>query len=278
LDFNTIDLETSEILKLITENLGIFGKFDDMTNKRILYFNKKINTLKKAQIPETNNNTSSTNHSAPSNTTSQNTQNTNNNDGNFGLLEEGKGNVTGSPLPMNKNKVYKNINNNNYSLSQSNNNIQIDLNSQIVSLKNELNYKNQIINNLKNELNELKISHNNKLSLINQMQNNLNQKEQELSQLKNKLESDSNLIKSDSENKYGFAITFRSIDQDIMYPMICNKKESISRLEEELYNEYPKYKEFNTYLTCNGVVLKRFKTVGENNIKKSDAIIVNIME
>ena len=60
--------------------------------------------------------------------------------------------------------------------------------------------------------------------------------------------------------------------------MICNKKESISRLEEELYNEYPKYKEFNTYLTCKGVVLKRFKTVEENNIKKGDAIIVNIME
>ena len=32
LDFSTIiDLETYEILKLITENLGIFGKFDDLT-------------------------------------------------------------------------------------------------------------------------------------------------------------------------------------------------------------------------------------------------------
>lgn len=46
MDFNTIDLETCEILKLITENLGIFGKFDDLTNKRIVYFNKKIDTLK----------------------------------------------------------------------------------------------------------------------------------------------------------------------------------------------------------------------------------------
>ena len=105
-----------------------------------------------------------------------------------------------------------------------------------------------------------------------------NLKEQELSQLKNKLLSNSNQFKTVSENKTGFAITFRSINQDIIYPIVCNKKESISRLEEELYNEYPKYKEFNTYLTCNGVVLKRFKTVGENNIKKGDAIIVNIIE
>ena len=135
-----------------------------------------------------------------------------------------------------------------------------------------------MIINLQNELNGLKISYNNNLSLINQLQYNLNQKDQELIQLKNKLLSNSNQIKTDSENKIGFAITFRSISQDIIYPIVCNKKELISRLEEELYNEYPKYKEFNTYLTCNGVVLKRFKTVGENNIKKGDAIIVNIME
>ena len=138
--------------------------------------------------------------------------------------------------------------------------------------------KNQIINNLQKELNDLKISYNNNLSLINQLKNNLNQKEQELSQLNNKLLSNSNQFKTDSENKYGFGITFISNSQDFIYPIVCNKKEPISRLEEELYNEYPKYKEFNTYLTCNGIVLKRFKTVGENNIKKGDAIIVNIME
>ena len=138
--------------------------------------------------------------------------------------------------------------------------------------------KNQIINNLQKELNDLKISYDNNQSLINQLKNNLNQKEQELSQLQNKLLSNSNQFKADSENKTGFAITFRSINQDIIYPIVCNKKELISRLEEELYNEYPKYKEFNTYLTCNGVVLKRFKTVGENSIKKGDAIVVNIIE
>ena len=97
-------------------------------------------------------------------------------------------------------------------------------------------------------------------------------------QIKNNLLSNSNQSKTYSGNKYGFGITFRSINQDFIYPIVCNQKELISRLEEELYNEYPKYKEFNTYLTCNGIVLKRFKTVEENNIKKGDAIIVNIME
>ena len=138
--------------------------------------------------------------------------------------------------------------------------------------------KNQIIINLQKELNELKISYNNNLSLTNQLKNNLKQKEQELSQLRNELVSYSKNIKTDPEIKTGFAINFRSINQDFIYPIVCNKNESISRLEEELYNEYPEYKEFNTYLTCNGVVLKRFKTVGENNIKKGDSILVNIME
>ena len=55
MDFNTIDLETCELLKLITENLGIFGPFDDLTNKRIIYFNKKIDTLKKSQPVKSNN-------------------------------------------------------------------------------------------------------------------------------------------------------------------------------------------------------------------------------
>ena len=47
LNFNLVDLETLKISKLITENLGIFGPFDDLTNKRIIYFNKKINSFKK---------------------------------------------------------------------------------------------------------------------------------------------------------------------------------------------------------------------------------------
>ena len=130
--------------------------------------------------------------------------------------------------------------------------------------------------NLQNQLNNINNSNNNNLSLIKKLQNNLKEKEQELYHLKNNLNS--NQFKTNNENKWGFAISFRSNDQTINYPMICNEKDTISRLEEELYNEYPKYKDYNTYLTCNGVVLKRFRTIGENNIKKGDAIIVNIYE
>ena len=55
MDFNSIDLDTCIILKLITENLGVFGPFDDLTNKRIVYFNNKIDKLKKSQPIKTSN-------------------------------------------------------------------------------------------------------------------------------------------------------------------------------------------------------------------------------
>ena len=96
MDFNQIDLETCEILKMITENVGIFGAFDDLTNKRIVYFNKKIDALKKSKPVKTNNNAFDT-KPTPSNTVPSNTpQNTNPNSNagnNLGLPEAGKGSV-----------------------------------------------------------------------------------------------------------------------------------------------------------------------------------------
>jgi hypothetical protein len=96
MDFNQIDLDTCEILKMITENMGIFGAFDDLTNKRIVYFNKKIDTLKKSKPVQTNNNAFDTKQ-IPSNTAPNNTpQNTNPNSNagnNLGLPEAGKGSV-----------------------------------------------------------------------------------------------------------------------------------------------------------------------------------------
>ena len=93
--FNTIDLETLELLKLITENEGIFGSFDDLTNKRIVYFNKKIETLKKNQPKNAGHKTNNYNYDkyTPQNTVPQNTipQNTTSNSKNMGLPDPGKG-------------------------------------------------------------------------------------------------------------------------------------------------------------------------------------------
>jgi hypothetical protein len=94
MDFNTADLQTLELIKLLTENLGIFGNFDDLTNKRILYFNKKIDALKKNQQKNVAQGTNNAKKHIPQNTP-QNTvpQNTPPNTQSVGLPEPGKGDL-----------------------------------------------------------------------------------------------------------------------------------------------------------------------------------------
>ena len=74
MDFNSVDLETCQTLKLMTENLGIFGPFDDLTNKRIVYFNNKIEKLKAVQ-PIKNNNSGPLNYQSSSSNTIVNANN-----------------------------------------------------------------------------------------------------------------------------------------------------------------------------------------------------------
>ena len=188
-------------------------------------------------------------------------------------------------MEQNNDKIYNNQNNSN-------------LNEEIINLKNELKNKNEIIEqqkekilNLQNQLNHFNnsnILNNNSNNIIQNLQNNINKKEQELLSLKNELKikneelnklkfNDNNIINSNKDGK-AFAINFMSVNQEILYPLLCRSDDTIVKLEEQLYNEYPKYKDYNTYLTVNGSLVKRFKTVEENGIKKGNAVIVNIYE
>ena len=72
MDFNSIDLETCQTLKLITENLGVFGPFDDLTSKRIVYFNNKIDKLKAMQPLKTSNSGPLSYQPSPMNTMNNN--------------------------------------------------------------------------------------------------------------------------------------------------------------------------------------------------------------
>ena len=144
-----------------------------------------------------------------------------------------------------------------------------------------MNNKNKIIEqqnltiaNLNNQLNNLNNLYNNNLIKIKNLENMIKEKEIEYNKFKQNIESSSN----NSNYKIGFAVNFRSINQEMNYPMVCNDKDIISRLEEELYNEYPEFKDYDTFLTCSGKKLKRFKTIKENGIKKGDTILVNIIE
>ena len=54
--------------------------------------------------------------------------------------------------------------------------------------------------------------------------------------------------------------------------------DTLVKFEELFYNEYPQYKEHNTYLTINGNSVKGFKTIEENGIKQGNVIIVDAFD
>ena len=110
---------------------------------------------------------------------------------------------------------------------------------------------------------------------IKELQKLLNDKNNELKDLKSRIPNSKPIIK---QGEKIIIVNFESINKDIQFPLTCKNTDIIARVEERFYNEYPKYKEQNTYLTVNGNVIKRFQSMDENGIKNGNSIIVNIYQ
>ena len=180
--------------------------------------------------------------------------------------------------------------------------------SEINELKNKLNeekIKNQKIidenNNLKNRITEEK----NKNKILINENKNLNQKisdlNKEIEKMKNKiktLENDINqknieiqkyiLQKNENKNiitsiKPGekiMAVNFVSMGSNDIghYNLVCKNTELFIRLEERLYEDFPQFKEYETYFEVETRRIKRFKSLDENNIKSNDIINIFIVD
>jgi seryl-tRNA synthetase len=141
----------------------------------------------------------------------------------------------------------------------------INLIKEIEILKN----KNIILNNDNNSLKEQ----------IKILENNLKAKNNELQNLLSK-NNNNNIINykitSINPGEEILAINFVSNGvQDIgHYNLICKNTDLFVRLEERLYQDFPDFKNYETYFDVNTKRIKRFKTVEENNIKNNDIINV----
>ena len=62
------------------------------------------------------------------------------------------------------------------------------------------------------------------------------------------------------------------------YNLVCKNTDLFVRLEERLYEDYPQFKEYETYFEIKTRRIKRFKTLQENNIKTKDVINVFIID
>ena len=127
------------------------------------------------------------------------------------------------------------------------------------------------------EINNKDIIYEKNINKIKELEKLINIKDNELNDLKIKLINNDSMTFIKPGGKI-MAVNFTSPDQDIQFPMACKNTDIFARLEEKLYNEYPKYKDYNTYLTVNGNVIKRFKSLEENGIKNGNSIIVNIYD
>ena len=85
-------------------------------------------------------------------------------------------------------------------------------------------------------------------------------------------------ITSIKPGERAIAINFVSQgNQDIFnYALVCKNTDLFVRLEERLYNEYPQFKNYETYFEVKTNRIKRFKTLDENKIKNGDVINVFI--
>ena len=125
-----------------------------------------------------------------------------------------------------------------------------------------------------NQINELKQQLNNEKNkyqiLLNEMQNLQN---------KNNINNDSGITSVQPGEKI-IAINFVSMGtQDIgHYCMVCKNTDMFVRLEEKLYKDYPKFKDYETYFEIKTKRIKRFKTLDENGIKNNDVINIFIIE
>ena len=157
--------------------------------------------------------------------------------------------------------------------------LQIDLDNE-KDLRNKLNIKleeiNKTIKNLTNQLsNNFNIIKNNK---ILELQRTIDMKNQEISQLYARINNNSSGVKFMSGDNI-VAVGFMSVNQQIQnYFKAYKDTETVARIEEELYNNYPEFKEKETYLMLNANKIMRFKTLKENNIKNGDIIQVHIYE
>ena len=140
-----------------------------------------------------------------------------------------------------------------------------------INLNNELDkYKNQV-EQLNIEINSLKKTLDSKNLEIQNLANYYN------NELKKKSQSTSNLEFCKPGEKI-MAVNFISTDENVNLALPCKNTDIFSRLEEQLFNEYPDYKNVNTYFTVDGNTIESNKTMEENNIKNSNVILLNIYE
>ena len=138
-----------------------------------------------------------------------------------------------------------------------------------LKLINENNILKNTIDNLNKELEQIK-------GIKQSLENDLAQKDIEIQKLRSQKSNDYFDISSLEPNDKIIGVNFVSMGSNDIghYNLICKNTDLFVRLEERLYQDFPDFKNYETYFEVNTRRIKRFKTIEENNIKNNDIINV----
>jgi len=164
-----------------------------------------------------------------------------------------------------------------------------ELENIIKELKNQLKEKDKLLKeeNIKNDnLNE-KIKEKNKLLKEQNIKiDSLIKKIKEFEIISNKtktniteLENEIKLFRTYynfSHNEKLISIKFISINQDIDFTIITKNSDKFSKIENILFDKYPKYKDSENYFLVNGNKINRYRTFEENKIRNNDILTLGI--
>ena len=149
--------------------------------------------------------------------------------------------------------------------------------NRIKELEDKLNKANKIIMQQRIEIQELKNRINffedNESNAITQLKTEITMKENELTQLKYQIQNSDSLNEKIALKDIK-CILIKSVDQNILYSIPCTGHETFAEIEEELYKEYPEYRETNNTFLSNGTEILRFKTINDNKLESGKAIIL----
>ncbi len=112
------------------------------------------------------------------------------------------------------------------------------------------------------------------------LQNNISQKDIEIQKMSQNNINNIYEITSIKKGEKIMSVNFVSMGVNDIghYSLFCKNTDLFVRLEERLYEDFPQFKEYETYFEVKTKRLKRFKTLKENNIKTNDIINVFIIK
>ena len=158
-------------------------------------------------------------------------------------------------------------------------------NQSYINTINTINTLNAQLSLVQKQLNEEKNKNQTYINTMNTLNVQLSLVQKQLNDEKNKNKNNFHNMNQQNKNR---EITYINPGEKIMtinfvsqgnqditnYSLACKNTDLFVRLEEILYQDYPKFKDYETFFEVRTKRIKRFKTIEENDIRSGDVISV----